>query len=205
MKGIEQKATCLRTNALWQPLGISTIKDALIAMASGASLGLDVTFTKFENGEWDFETMPYMIPVSWEEWVNLPIRDHDEVIHTSRLSIRVPTIIIAANYKKMPMKHPKPTRESLWRRDKGKCQYTGKSLSKNGSNIDHIVPVSRGGKSTWKNMVICDRQVNSEKADRTPAEANLKLIKTPVEPKAIPVSATIRDAKRPEWSHFINK
>jgi 5-methylcytosine-specific restriction endonuclease McrA len=69
----------------------------------------------------------------------------------------------------------KLTKKNLWLRDKGKCQYCFVNLNVKTSTVDHVLPKSRGGKSTWENLVISCVSCNSKKGPKTPAEANMPL------------------------------
>jgi 5-methylcytosine-specific restriction endonuclease McrA len=92
----------------------------------------------------------------------------------------------------------------VWVRDNGICQYTGKKLKTNEGNIDHIVPKSRGGKSDWNNCVLSHKDVNAFKANKTPEEVGLKLIKTPKTPVSMPVSFYIKNTHQiKEWDMFL--
>jgi len=64
-------------------------------------------------------------PVTWEEWIRLPIREQDEAVRTVRGAIRVPTVIVVVNYAKVPKKRPKLCARSIRERDGNRCQYTG--------------------------------------------------------------------------------
>jgi 5-methylcytosine-specific restriction endonuclease McrA len=77
------------------------------------------------------------------------------------------------------MARVKLTRSALTKRDNGLCGYCGKT----GDNIDHIDPRSKGGKHRWENVVYACYSCNSRKADRTPAEAGMKLLVNPYAPK----------------------
>ena len=105
------------------------------------------------------------------------------------------------------MKRPKFSSRAIWERDGGVDQYTGEKLSKpTDGNIDHVIPRSRGGKTTFDNCVLTAKKTNTDKADRTPAEAGLKLLKNPVVPPLMPTSKYIRNKhKVPEWEHFLEK
>src|SRR6201985_3349860 len=71
-------------------------------------------------------------------------------------------------------------------------------------NIDHVLPRSRGGKTTWENCVLAHREVNSRKADRLPEEVGLRLLKRPMTPCELPSTLFIRNTHRiPEWRHFL--
>lgn len=200
----------LSLNASWQAIGTKTVKDALIAMLGGdggnnpPAVAIDMEFTVDNDGNVDWDNPVNTNPVAWDVWKTLPVRDYDLAIHTSNMVIRAPRVIIQPNYGKMPMVQPRPTKESIRKRDGGVCQYTGQLLSWKEGNIDHIIPRARGGKNTFENMVWCHKDINSKKADKTPEEAGLKLRRKPYAPKSIPVSATINIAHHPSWIHFLD-
>jgi len=67
-----------------------------------------------------------------------------------------------------------------------------------------VIPKSRGGKTCWTNCVISHKDINSKKADKTPKEAGLSLIKTPTEPTALPTTLYIRNINNiVEWNLFL--
>jgi len=145
-------------------------------------------------------------PVTWDEWITLPIRDGDNAVRTVRGAIRVPTVIVAVNYARVPKKRPKLCARAIRERDGNRCQYTGRLLHPDEGNLDHVVPRSRGGADTWENLVWSAKEVNQRKADRLPHEAGLKLLSIPRAPKELPVSAMIRNAHGvAEWKLFLNE
>jgi 5-methylcytosine-specific restriction endonuclease McrA len=206
---IVDKVITLRLNSNWVPIGKASVKDALIAMNSTngenlAAVGLNIEYDK-KDGEWDFSNPIVMEPVGWARWIKLPLREFDFAVHTSKLTIRVPTVIIATNYGKVPKKYFRPTPEGIRQRDQNTCQVTGKILPNNQLNIDHNLPKSRGGKDTWENMTLMDKELNSKKGDKTLEEMGWKLIRKPKAPAAIPVSALIKEARSFDWNHFLIK
>ena len=125
-------------------------------------------------------------PVSWDEWITLPIRPQDNAVRTVRGPIRVPTVIVAVNYAKVPKKRPKLCARAIRERDPESfrdCQYTGRVLRPEEGSLDHIVPRSRGGKNAWENLVWAGKDVNARKGNRLPHEAGLKLLSVPRAPK----------------------
>ncbi len=211
MNNVANKLICLNLNANWQPVGFKTVKDAIVDLCGAESNGkpstmaLDIEYELDENGQPIFDEAKSMNPVSWEEWMMLPIRPWDLAINSPTRSIRVPTVIIATNFNKMPIKtfKGKPSKDGIWNRDQGICQYTGKKLTKDQSTIDHVIPRSKGGQDTWTNMVVCDKTLNSKKGNKLNSELGLKLRKEPIEPSPTPMSALIREAKHHTWKHFL--
>lgn len=211
MNTVANKLICLNLNANWQPVGFKTVKDAIVDLCGNdvngkpSTMALNIEYEIDENGNPIFNEAKSMTPVSWEEWMTLPIRPWDLTINSPTMTIRVPTVIIATNFNKMPIKtfKGKPSKEGIWHRDQGICQYTGKKLTKDQSTIDHVIPRSKGGEDAWTNMVLCDKSVNTKKGNKMNNEVGLKLRKDPVQPSPTPLYATIKEAKHPTWKHFL--
>ena len=188
------KNTVLVLNRNWQAINITHPAMALSQMFTDVATGLDI------HGE------EHMIPTKWDDWVELPIRDEDQAIGTASGQIRVPTVIVLAKYSKVPMKRPKLNARSLWERDGGRCQYTGRPLAPDEANMDHVLPRSRGGPTTWTNCVLADKKVNTKKADKTPKEAGLKLLAQPEAPPTVPVTLLLRNRDDiADWNPFLGK
>jgi len=130
-------------------------------------------------------------------------RECDLEIRTSKMSIRVPTIIASSKYAEIPVKTFRPTKNNIWIRDKGICQYSGKKLKPEEANIDHPFPKSRGGPNTWENMVLCHKDINSKKGNKTPEEAGLKLIRKPKAMPPILATDLIEFKNHIDWNVFI--
>ena len=186
------KNSVLVLNRNWQAINVITPADAFCQMMTDTATGLDIL-----GADW-------MVPTKWDDWLQLPIREEDYSIGTAGGQIRVPTVIVLARFDRVPMKRPKFNTRNLWLRDGGRCQYTGKELKPGEGNIDHIMPRSRGGGTTWENCVLADRRVNSRKADRTPEEAGLKLLREPIVPREVPVTAMLRNTHEiDDWRPFL--
>lgn len=193
------KATVLVLNRNWQAINVRTPQEAFCMMATNVATGLEI-----ERG--DGARAEALRPVTWDEWITLPIREQDEAVHTVRGQIRVPTVIVAVNYAKVPKKRPKLCARTIRERDGNRCQYTGRMLRPEEGSLDHVVPRSRGGKDAWENLVWSAKEVNQKKADRLPHEAGLKLLSVPRAPKELPVSALIRNTSEVEdWKLFLER
>ena len=193
MNDILNKTIVLVLNRNWQAIHIRTPADAFCQMATNAATALDI------------EGDARIRPVKWDEWITLPIRDGDLAVHTVRGAIRVPTVIVAVNYAKVPKRRPKLCARTIRERDGDRCQYTGVVLRPDEGSLDHVMPRSRGGGNTWENLVWSSKAVNTKKADRLPHEAGSKLLRPPRAPQETPVSALIRNAHGiADWKFFIS-
>jgi 5-methylcytosine-specific restriction endonuclease McrA len=196
-------------NSAWQPLKPKNVKEALVAMLGGenayapAAMGIDQEFAVDENGEVDWTNMVYANPVNWNTWITLPIRAYDDIIRTQHMAIRAPRVIVQPNFSKMPQITPRPTKDVIRKRDGSRCQYSGEILSWGEGNIDHVIPRDQGGKNTFENMVWSKKDINSQKANKTPEQAGLKLLRKPTAPKSLPLSATQTIAHHPSWVPFM--
>jgi 5-methylcytosine-specific restriction endonuclease McrA len=179
-------------NRNWQAINIRSPAESFCQLATGVATALDV------DGD-------NLRPVTWDEWIHLPVRDHDRAVQTARGPIRIPTIIVAVNYTRVPKKRPKLSARTVRERDGNRCQYTGRLLRPDEGSLDHVVPRSRGGRDTWENLVWSAKEVNHRKADRLPHEVGLRLLTVPRAPKELPATAFIRNAHGiPEWDLFLS-
>src|SRR5213592_3070419 len=105
MSSILTKATVLVLNRNWQAINVRTPQEAFCMMASNVGTGLDM------------EGDNHIRPVTWDEWITLPIRLQDNAVHTVRGAIRVPTVVVAVNYAKVPKKRPKLCARTIRERD----------------------------------------------------------------------------------------
>ena len=194
MSDILNKNIVLVLNRNWQAINIRTPQDAFCQMATNVAAALEI----------DDEN--YIRPVTWDEWITLPIRDTDNAVHTVRGAIRVPTVIVALNFAKVPKKRPKLCAKTIRERDGNRCQYTGKLLRQDEGSLDHVLPRSRGGHDAWENLVWSDKAVNAKKGNRLPHEAGLKLLSVPRAPRELPVTALIRNPQGiADWKLFVKQ
>src|SRR5688572_32458527 len=100
MSDILNKTIVLVLNRNWQAINIRTPQDAFCQMATNVATGLDIELSDGASAE-------PLRPVTWDEWITLPIREQDNAVQTVRGPIRVPTVIVAVNFAKVPKKRPK--------------------------------------------------------------------------------------------------
>jgi 5-methylcytosine-specific restriction endonuclease McrA len=194
MTDILTQPTVLVLNRHWQAIHVRTPAEAFCMLATAVATALDI------------EADDHIRPVTWEEWLTLPIRAQNRAVQTVRGPVRVPTVIVAVNFARVPKKRPKLSARSIRERDRNRCQYTGSLLRPEEGSLDHVVPRSRGGRDTWENLVWSSKNVNTKKADRLPHEAGLKLLSVPRAPKELPVTALLRNAHGvAEWKLFLKE
>ena len=107
----------------------------------------------------------------WEDAIGEAKISEAKIVHSSSLRMAIPEIICLKGYKNYLFRRPKLSRAALFKRDNDTSQYCGKFFHKKDLNIDHVLPQSRGGKNTWKNLVVSCIPCNNKKRNRTPEEA----------------------------------
>jgi len=127
-------------------------------------------------------------------------------IHTSRFQFAVPRIIRLLGYDKLPRQDVKFNRRNIFARDGSKCQYCGRKFATQDLSLDHVLPRSQGGKSTWDNIVCCCIKCNVKKGGRTPEQAHMKLLSKPIKPKRSPViNIRLTDGRYASWKQFLDE
>ena len=129
---------------------------------------------------------------------------HDWV-STVNFYIAVPKIIRLLFYDRLPRNEVKFNRRNLFARDRNSCQYCGKKFPTSELSLDHIIPRSIGGKSTWENVVCSCTDCNVRKGGRTPKGAGMTLIKLPVKPKRNPlIHVHLGSQRYQSWKQFLD-
>lgn len=100
-------------------------------------------------------------------------------LHSARLAMRVPSVIRLLEYRRIPHQSRALSRKNILLRDRNSCQYCGEVLSSTELTLDHVIPRSRGGSSSWENLVACCHECNHKKGNQLPAEAGMKLMREP--------------------------
>lgn len=112
-----------------------------------------------------------------------------------------PSIIKTKAYVSIPYKGVVMSRHNIIKRDGGKCQYCGthKDLT-----IDHVIPRSKGGKSTWTNLVTACKRCNSRKSDYSLDKVGMKLLKQPIKPSYLAFLKMNKGIYRDDWAPYLN-
>ena len=100
-------------------------------------------------------------------------------IHSARRSVSLPSVIRLLEYRRIPHQTRALSRKNILLRDRNTCQYCGCVLPSGELTLDHVIPRSRGGSSTWENLVACCHPCNRRKGNQFPMEAGMKLMREP--------------------------
>ena len=140
MSDILNKTIVLVLNRNWQAINIRTPADAFCQMATNAATALEI------EGE------SHIRPVTWAEWITLPIRKGDNAVCTAHGAIHVPTVIVAANYARVPKKRPKLCARTIRERNGNRCQYTGVLLRPSSATVAARCLHVLASALSWQNM-----------------------------------------------------
>ena len=131
-------------------------------------------------------------------------REFDDWVRSVNFRIQVPRVIRLLHFDRMPKQSLRFNRRNLFARDGHRCQYCGRNAPPHQLSMDHVLPRSRGGQTTWENIVCCCVKCNSQKGGRTPKEARMQLLKKPTKPRFNPMLAQkLNNPKYESWRTFL--
>lgn len=128
----------------------------------------------------------------------------DQIVRTPNDEFLKPAVIVCVEYNGIPSRVVVYSKRLVCRRDGWMCMYCGISVNPTTFSVDHIVPRSQGGRSTFENTVCACKPCNARKANRTPKQANMKLRCTPIKPRLNPIKAKFERMKlEAEWRQYV--
>lgn len=126
-------------------------------------------------------------------------------IQTVRFQVAVPKIVRLLGYDRLPRVDVKLNRRNLFARDHNTCQFCGKRFPTSELSVDHVLPRSQGGKTTWENVVCACVRCNVKKGGRTSEQARMHLVAKPKRPRRSPVlTVKLSDDKYASWKQFLD-
>jgi 5-methylcytosine-specific restriction endonuclease McrA len=183
-------SSVLVLNSLYQAVQITGMHRAFRLFYSGRARALAPDFHAYD----------------FENWCDLPVGIGDDVIRTPNRQIRIPRVIQLVYYDRVPHREVRFTRRNIFYRDRSRCQYCGKIFAQRDLNLDHVRPLSRGGRSEWTNVVTACVPCNSKKGNRYPEEAGIRLIRKPKKPAGHPLlRANWIGRFHEEWKTFLDE
>jgi 5-methylcytosine-specific restriction endonuclease McrA len=181
-------------NRSWRPISVTSVRNAVTLVCQDAAKFVDPE----SYATFDFE--------SWKDAAAFA-RDAVRFLRGSSWKILVPEVIVLSRYNGINKRQVKFSRRNIYHRDRNTCQYCGRTFRTQELTLDHVLPRSRGGRSTWENVVVACCDCNRRKDDRMPAETGLRLIRKPVRPQWQEVRVTSRvDGRIPaSWEAFLSQ
>jgi 5-methylcytosine-specific restriction endonuclease McrA len=179
----------LMLNRFYVPIRVTSVRRAMVMLYTGHAHALD------GGGElFDFA-----------RWSEMPPGPEDDRIQLVNSQLRAPRVLHLSRYDRVPQLAVRLTRQNLLLRDQYQCQYCGKRPGPAELNLDHVVPRSRGGGDSWDNLVVSCRHCNLKKGKKTPREAGMHLLKSPVTPKLSHAALLLQGLIPPfvEWQPFL--
>lgn len=190
-------ASVLVLNRLYMAIRVISARRAFSMLSRNLAEVIDVDDGRYVS--YDMET-----------WTELSaLRDqfpaHTDWVRTVRMHIAVPRIIRLLGYDRLPAQTVKLNRRNIYARDHNQCQYCGRGFPTSELTLDHVLPRSQGGQSSWTNLVCACVDCNSRKGGRTPMQASMKLVRKPIQPKRNPViNLRLGQDKYACWQTFLD-
>lgn len=151
---------CLVLNKSWLPIGACTVRNALRLLVVDKVVIVDAE---------TYETH------SLENWLELPCINGDPSIITTHGKVKRPEVVRLKDFNRTPKRNVNFSKRNTYLRDNFYCQFCGKPLSMSEATIDHLMPRSRGGETSFYNCVTSCYPCNNKKDNRTAEQAGMKL------------------------------
>jgi len=182
-------SSVLVLNRSYLPVHVTSARRAFTLLYQGIARVVDEQYQTFD----------------FEAWSQLAVARDAEAIGTSGGPIRIPRVIVLIAFDRLPKRHVRFSRINLMARDNFQCQYCARKPHRAELNLDHVVPRSLGGRSTWENVVTSCVDCNRRKGGRTPRQAHLKLLRKPERPRWTPLANLMWSSVRyREWRPFLS-
>jgi len=179
----------LMLNRSYLPIHVTSVRRAFSLLYQGLARAVNQQYQTFD----------------FNSWSDLSVSVHDESVGLVNRVIRVPRVILIIGYDRVPKRQVRFSRFNIYARDNCTCQYCGKRFPRQELNLDHVIPRSRGGTSTWENVVCSCQTCNRRKGGLTPQEAKIYLLRRPFKPKWTPfMQQTFSLSHYREWLPFIS-
>jgi len=175
-------------NRAFQPVHVTGVRRALCMLYVGVARALDREWVTHDFADW-LERVP---------------EENEPALATTDRRIGVPRVLVLSVYDQIPKGVVRLSRRNIFLRDGYRCQYCGAAPPQRELNLDHVFPRSRGGPTTWENLVCCCRRCNLEKGGRTPEESAMRLLRRPRRPGWTPALQLASFPMRyEEWRPFL--
>ena len=181
-------------NKSWQPINTTTVRNAIALLYQDCAQVVEPN----SYATFDFE--------SWKDAAEFArATTAKRVLQGNDWSMPLPEVIVLRRYNGFHRQRVKFSRRNIFVRDRNTCQYCANKFRTQELTLDHVLPRSRGGLATWENIVLACQRCNRRKANRTPEEAGLALLRAPFRPRWTPILAIPVGRQRQAWSRFVSE
>lgn len=185
-------------NRFYMAIRVIDVRRAMTLLYRGCAEVITIEDDQYTN--YDFENWCEL-----SELKALEKQPEEDYIKTPNRELQVPRIVRLVLYDRIPKSTVRFNRKTLFARDGYRCQYCGQTRPMSQLSLDHVVPRSQGGRTTWENVVCSCTTCNSRKGGRTPVQANMKLLSDPIRPSANPgIAVTLKDPRYQSWKTFLS-
>ena len=175
-------------NRAYLPVHITSVRRAMSLIYQDIARAVDDEYHTFD----------------FASWCELAISIDHQSIGLVTGSLRAPRVVLLLRYDRVPRRSVRFSRFNIYVRDRHSCQYCGSRLLRRELNLDHVIPRSRGGASTWDNVVCSCHRCNRVKGGRTPEGAGMRLRRRPFKPDWSPFLVEGFSPKRyKEWLPYL--
>lgn len=190
-------SSVLVLNRFFLPVHVVTVRRAFVLLYRECAEIIDLEnghFNNYDFAAWcEISTFRAQSKQPGEDW-----------IQSVKFEVQVPRVVRLLRYERQPRSVLRFNRRNLFARDGHCCQYCGRSFPTHQLSLDHVLPRSRGGETSWQNVVCSCVSCNTKKGSRTPQEAHMRLMSTPAEPKANPLLLQkLANPKYASWRTFL--
>lgn len=184
-------------NRFYMPLRVINVRRAITLLYRDCAEVITIEEGSYSN--YDFEAWCEV-----SQLFSLDKQPDEDYLKAVGFEIQVPRIVRLTRYDKVPRATVRFNRKNVFARDDHRCQYCGQKRPVSLLSLDHVVPRSHGGKTTWENIVCSCMQCNSKKGGRTPSQAGMKLLTHPAKPRNNPaMSFPLEDPRYASWKTFV--
>ena len=184
-------------NRFYMAIRVINVRRGLTLLYRGCAEVITIDDGQYAN--FDFESWCEVSQFYW-----LEKQTGEDYIQAVNFELQVPRIVRLTRYDKVPKSTVRFNRKNLFARDEHRCQYCGQTRPVNQLSLDHVIPRSHGGKTTWENIVCSCMTCNSRKGGRTPAQAGMHLLSKPAKPRSNPaMSIPLNDPRYQSWKTFV--
>lgn len=195
--GTALECSVLVLNRFYMAVRVVNVRRALTLLYRGCAEVLTVEANHYSN--YDFENWCEVSQI-----FALEKQPGEDYVQAVNFEIQVPRIVRLTRYDKLPKSSVRFNRKNLFARDNHQCQYCGQTRPVSQLSLDHVVPRSLGGRTTWENIVCSCMKCNSRKGGRTPSQAAMALLSKPIKPRANPsMVIPMGDPRYESWKTFI--